>query len=276
MFQYSVPASGSYITSADIRGNFQHLFDTDDLLRVHTSGSANPHTVTLQQATTGGSTSTNAISVANSGSTMTSLTVVDELNVANDIYADDFRARGVIYVNDDGSDNQASVINFGANSQSFRYNGATTKKFYTSKGLDTNGPISVAGSGSIMGSILIPGDVTIGGTLSAGISAVTTDHGGLAGLGDDDHPHYLLTNGNRNITGNLKVNTSGSYFNGDIAVVGDVNIYGGDLNVMGSDVRVDGVVYVNDDGDENQASVINFGGNSQTFRYNGDSSKRFY
>ena len=35
-----------------------------------------------------------------------------------------------------------------------------------------------------------------------------TDHGLLAGLGDDDHPHYLLADGSRRVTGNLEVQTN--------------------------------------------------------------------
>ena len=37
--------------------------------------------------------------------------------------------------------------------------------------------------------------------LPAGI----TDHGALGGLGDDDHPQYLLANGTRSLTGNLSM-----------------------------------------------------------------------
>jgi len=42
-----------------------------------------------------------------------------------------------------------------------------------------------------------------GATLSVVTGGV--DHGGLAGLGDDDHAQYLLANGSRNLTGNLGV-----------------------------------------------------------------------
>ena len=42
-----------------------------------------------------------------------------------------------------------------------------------------------------------------GGSTGGGGGA--TDHGGLTGLTDDDHPQYLLTNGSRTLTGNLAV-----------------------------------------------------------------------
>lgn len=38
-----------------------------------------------------------------------------------------------------------------------------------------------------------------------GASSGVTDHGALSGLGDDDHPQYLLADGTRNLTGNLTV-----------------------------------------------------------------------
>lgn len=38
--------------------------------------------------------------------------------------------------------------------------------------------------------------------------AGATDHGSLLGLGDDDHTHYLLVNGGRDVTGDLTINSA--------------------------------------------------------------------
>ena len=46
---------------------------------------------------------------------------------------------------------------------------------------------------------------------------IISDHGGLGGLGDDDHPQYLLTNGGRTLTGDLNLGTN------DITNVGTVD-----------------------------------------------------
>lgn len=42
-------------------------------------------------------------------------------------------------------------------------------------------------------------------SFAAGSSGAASDHGGLTGLADDDHPQYLLTNGGRALTGNLNM-----------------------------------------------------------------------
>lgn len=42
-------------------------------------------------------------------------------------------------------------------------------------------------------------------TGSGGGGSPVTDHGALTGLGDDDHPQYLLTDGARTLTGNMAV-----------------------------------------------------------------------
>ena len=39
------------------------------------------------------------------------------------------------------------------------------------------------------------------GPLRLNNAAVTTDHGSLTGLGDDDHPQYVLASGTRPFTG---------------------------------------------------------------------------
>ena len=49
---------------------------------------------------------------------------------------------------------------------------------------------------------------------------IVTDHGALAGLSDDDHPQYLLTDGNRELTGNwatgdYNITTTNGYYNGN-------------------------------------------------------------
>lgn len=44
-------------------------------------------------------------------------------------------------------------------------------------------------------------------TLGSIVSALTeVDHGALTGLGDDDHPQYLLTDGSRGLSGNFDIN----------------------------------------------------------------------
>lgn len=48
-----------------------------------------------------------------------------------------------------------------------------------------------------------------GNTISANVTAAGVDHGGLAGLGDDDHTIYLLTDGTRALTGNWSVGENG-------------------------------------------------------------------
>jgi len=57
-----------------------------------------------------------------------------------------------------------------------------------------------------------------GTTLSVVASGV--DHGGLSGLGDDDHTQYLLANGTRALTGNLAVNAAVTIDGRDISVDG--------------------------------------------------------
>jgi len=42
---------------------------------------------------------------------------------------------------------------------------------------------------------------------------IVTDHGALAGLGDDDHPQYLLVDGTRNMTGTLVMSDAGAQVN---------------------------------------------------------------
>ena len=41
-------------------------------------------------------------------------------------------------------------------------------------------------------------------------SGVISDHGGLSGLSDDDHTHYILVSGTRAFTGNIQANASGT------------------------------------------------------------------
>jgi hypothetical protein len=50
-----------------------------------------------------------------------------------------------------------------------------------------------------------------GGNGGGGGGAGVSDHGGLAGLGDDDHTQYLLTDGTRDVGGNLIPDASGSH-----------------------------------------------------------------
>lgn len=54
-------------------------------------------------------------------------------------------------------------------------------------------------------------DIVTGGT-------ITADHGGLLGLGDDDHTIYLLASGTRDLTGNLTVSAGVTIDGVDISV----------------------------------------------------------
>jgi len=49
------------------------------------------------------------------------------------------------------------------------------------------------------------------------ISGLSTDHGALTGLGDDDHTQYLLANGTRDLNGSLTIT-------GDLAVQDDLTV----------------------------------------------------
>lgn len=58
-----------------------------------------------------------------------------------------------------------------------------------------------------------------------------TDHGALTGMGDDDHPQYLKSDGSRNVQGSIGVSTnltvSGTVnVSGDVSSIGDINING--------------------------------------------------
>ena len=53
------------------------------------------------------------------------------------------------------------------------------------------------------------------------VTGIVIDHGALAGLGDDDHPHYLLADGTRNLTGNLAVDAAVTIDGRDLSVDGD-------------------------------------------------------
>lgn len=55
--------------------------------------------------------------------------------------------------------------------------------------------------------------------INAAAATVITDHGGLGGLGDDDHTQYALTDGTRTITGAPR------YSIGDGSITGDVDDY---------------------------------------------------
>lgn len=80
--------------------------------------------------------------------------------------------------------------------------------------IDTDGSIdATAGTNSI--------------TLSTNDSGI--DHGSLSGLGDDDHDHYLLADGTRNMSGSL--NMDGHLIDGvtDFTASGDVDVSSGNL-----------------------------------------------
>jgi len=76
-----------------------------------------------------------------------------------------------------------------------------------------------------LGWLEVGAGLTIADTVLS-VSAAGVDHGGLAGLGDDDHPQYLLADGSRNLTGNLAVDAA-------------VTIDGRDLSVDGG--KLDGI-----------------------------------
>jgi len=88
------------------------------------------------------------------------------------------------------------------------------------------------------------------------VDTYTYDHGGLSGLGDDDHTQYLLVNGTRVMSGNIQMNgnkitnlaTPSS--NSDAATKEYVdNNAGGDVtNPMTSDLDTGGYKIYNDSG----------------------------
>jgi hypothetical protein len=80
-------------------------------------------------------------------------------------------------------------------------------------------------SGTACGWLSIGSGLSISDT-TISVSAGGVDHGGLAGLGDDDHTQYLLADGTRNLTGNMAVDAL-------------VTIDGRDLSVDGA--KLDGV-----------------------------------
>ncbi|HEX9705519.1 MAG TPA: tail fiber domain-containing protein [Gemmatimonadales bacterium] len=61
-------------------------------------------------------------------------------------------------------------------------------------------------------------DGTVQTTAAVGGGAGATDHGALTGLTDDDHPHYLLTDGRRSATDGFAV--TGTLNTGDLPVTG--------------------------------------------------------
>lgn len=74
---------------------------------------------------------------------------------------------------------------------------------------------------------LVPDGTTVAITdTTLSVVAGGVDHGGLAGLGDDDHAQYLLANGTRNLTGDLTVDAL-------------ITIDGRDLSVDGA--KLDGI-----------------------------------
>ena len=75
------------------------------------------------------------------------------------------------------------------------------------------------------------------------------DHGGLLGLGDDDHTQYILVDGTRAFTGNVQANASGTL---DIGSSGTpfANLYADDVYVKGSSLHIgDSVILAESAGD---------------------------
>lgn len=101
----------------------------------------------------------------------------------------------------------------------------------------------------------------INSSVSSGQSSSDFDHGGLQGLADDDHTQYLLTNGNRDLTGDWSITSndiifsdnkgikfgSGSdsyiYYNGVDFIVDTDQVGTGKLIVNGIDIHATGSQY---------------------------------
>ena len=80
---------------------------------------------------------------------------------------------------------------------------------------DAGKPVKLDAAGHIDASMINDGDV---------------DHGGLAGLGDDDHTQYLLVDGSRNLTGNWSIDPG-------ITIDGrDIRLDGQDLDTLVSNI----------------------------------------
>jgi hypothetical protein len=77
------------------------------------------------------------------------------------------------------------------------------------EGLVVNGNVQVSGaitSGTLTTGDITAGDITADTFTGNGAALTNIDHGSLVGLGDDDHPQYLRTDGTRAFTGTLAGN----------------------------------------------------------------------
>lgn len=73
-------------------------------------------------------------------------------------------------------------------------------------------------------------------SISADVVTSAVDHGQLAGLGDDDHTHYFLADGTRNLTGDLNITGSVQQINSSASL----QIFGGTTNTDGSHILLFG------------------------------------
>ena len=112
--------------------------------------------------------------------------------------------------------------------------------------------------------------------LGGGGGTAVKDHGNLAGLGDDDHPQYLLVNGTRNLAGNLAVDSGITIDGIDISAhAADVNAHharshaitsASDHTVTGSTAQMQAYI------DANVVATVNSKGvNGKTLYSSGDS-----
>lgn len=217
-------------------GSTEILIDQDELT-AHTGDTSNPHTVTLEQARTAGSTVSGDIAMG--GNKVTGLgTPTADGDAATLVWTNDQIKQRL-----QGLDWQESVIDKdlvtapGSPSTGDRYiiaglgggwsggtiddiaewNGTaweftTPNEGYTCRVEDENKNYQYSGS-------------------AWALWETTQDHGNLVGLGDDDHSIYLLAGGSRAMSGDLDMGTNA------ITNVGDVD--GRDVSVDGS--KLDGI-----------------------------------
>jgi len=126
-------------------------------------------------------------------------------------------------------------------------------------------------SGSVVTFVEAPltGDIILFSYLFNDGFGSSMDHGGLTGLGDDDHPQYLLASGDRQLTGDwdfgsFTISGTGDiycddlYTSGSSLHVGDVVITeSNDILTVGSDTIIDGTAEVGDHAAATVQSTVN-------------------
>lgn len=194
-----------------VRGNIggvvQDIIDQGEF-DAHSTSTSNPHTVTLEQARTAGATLAGIVNFG--GFALQNIGGALATDAASRGYVDDTVASVV-----QGIDWQDSVLDKDLTAPP---GGETTGDRYIVGGSATGAWVgqddSIAEYNGAGWDFTVPNE---GFTTRAedenvlyvydgaawGVFAAVTDHGGLTGLGDDDHTQYLLIDGTRAMTGTL-------------------------------------------------------------------------